>query len=1394
MTDKVLLARLRPAVDRLRRFRMLAGFAAGWALAAVIAAALLRMNPVSSEWYASIRFWVLPCGLLLGILGGCIGRLCRPRARAVAAHIERMNPDLDGRLSTALEQAPDENGRFHFLQDHLFTETIHHSTQQDWSKIVSPRRMGWTRAAEIGALAAFVGIWFLLPQPLTTTAAMAAAGGAESKETVTVTPGDTELEKGSTLVLLARFNGTVPGSADVVIGDTAASEQRLPLKRNLNDPVFGGTVPDVAQSFTYRVVWENGESQRYKVQVFEFPKLERSDVTLTYPEYTKLPVKRIEDMRHTSAVEGTRIDLDLTLNKPVVSAVLEPKKAKNAKEDANAPPALKLEAPADKAVATLRGFVPPKSVRYELVLTDADGRRSRQAVPFSFDVLPNKIPEMKLTAPKGDQKPSALQELLFTGTVWDDFGVVASGLEVTTPGGETVTLDFGKDITGRETRAFQQLLRFEEMNAVPDQLFAWHVWTDDIGPDGKVRRTRGDLFYGEIRPFEEVFRQGDGAESGQQQSQEQQQNGQQQGGGPATKLAELQKQIINATWKLQRQTSGKIPDKIADDIKTVHDSQEDAEAQAEEAAGEAAETPQAVANWQVVVQQMKEAIQRLETAAVTPPEISKALAPEQAAYQALLKLRAHEYDVTRSNRRQQQQRQQGGQQQNGGTQRQQEQLDQLDLAKEENRYETQREAQAQQSAERREQMQVMNRLKELAQRQQDVNEKLKELQTALNEAKTEKEKEEVQRQLKRLEEEQRRMLADADELSQRMEQRQNQSEAGEQQQKLDEARQNMEQAAEATSRGETGEALASGSRAQEQMQEMREELRKQSAGAFSEELRQMRAEARDIARKQEEIAQQMKKDQPAKTETADSKAEPKADPAAPKPEPGRREAPSLGGGDKEEGLVKALDQQQERTNDLVKRATELSEQAEPSEPLLSRQIYETARQFSQDDAGAVKQTQQEMLKEGRLTESQFDEMKRLQETEQAGKTLRLASRMLQRNQQEDAARTGERARQDLDRLRQGVERAAESVLGDDTAAIRLAESQLQAAADAVQKEIEQQQKQDGEASPNGQQPRQGQRENNSQANAGTPREGQPQQGSQPGQNEGRQPNEQQPGQERNQVAQNGERPQDGQAQRNGRGQQQPGQNQEPQQGQRQGRGQGQQPGEQQPRENGELAQEQNQNQSQEQNQNQEQNSQPQEGQGQGGGRGRQPGEVAQEQNREQSGQPQEGQPGAQPGQESPSDQDRDGARTAQNRRGPRELASNNGGGGGGGPQEDYETRRFNGNRPVAPLTGEGFTNWSDSLREAEEMIDQADLRNGIASARERARLMRQEMKRDLKKPDWAVVELQILKPLVEVRQRLREELARRDSDKALVPVDRDPVPAQFSENVRRYYEQLGRDK
>ena len=131
----------------------------------------------------------------------------------------------------------------------------------------------------------------------------------------------------------------------------------------------------------------------------------------------------------------------------------------------------------------------------------------------------------------------------------------------------------------------------------------------------------------------------------------------------------------------------------------------------------------------------------------------------------------------------------------------------------------------------------------------------------------------------------------------------------------------------------------------------------------------------------------------------------------------------------------------------------------------------------------------------------------------------------------------------------------------------------------------------------------------------------------------------------------------------------------------------------------------------------------------------------------------------------------------------------------GGSWRDFD-RLLNTDSPwqAWPITGDGYGSWSDRLRDVEEMIDSSDLRNRVAAARERARLLRQEFKRDLKKPDWAIVRLQVMQPLAEVRDRIADELARRESSDALVPIDRDPVPNRYSELVRRYYEGLGKEQ
>lgn len=100
--------------------------------------------------------------------------------------------------------------------------------------------------------------------------------------------------------------------------------------------------------------------------------------------------------------------------------------------------------------------------------------------------------------------------------------------------------------------------------------------------------------------------------------------------------------------------------------------------------------------------------------------------------------------------------------------------------------------------------------------------------------------------------------------------------------------------------------------------------------------------------------------------------------------------------------------------------------------------------------------------------------------------------------------------------------------------------------------------------------------------------------------------------------------------------------------------------------------------------------------------------------------------------------------------------------------------------------------WSDELRTVEEMLDDPDLRAEAARIREVAKGMRAEFKRHSVDPKWEMVRSQVRAPLAQLRDRVSEELARREKKDTLVPIDRDPVPTKFAEQVRKYYENLGR--
>jgi hypothetical protein len=740
----------------------------------------------------------------------------------------------------------------------------------------------------------------------------------------------------------------------------------------------------------------------------------------------------------------------------------------------------------------------------------------------------------------------------------------------------------------------------------------------------------------------------------------------------------------------------------AEDAKVVRDSQEHA-IELAQALAEKAQDPKSAAAIEAAIKEMERAVALLEAAKDSPEKLGAALAAEQAAYASLLKLAAREFNVSR-------QKGQKSGQKSASQQSRQRQLDQLDLKMSENKYEQQRLAQEQKQApEQREQLQVLNRLQELARRQQDLNERLKELQTALKEAKTEQEKEDIRRRLKRLQEEQQQMLADVDELRQRMEREENQARMQQERQQLEQTRQDVQRAAEAMERGNVQQALASGTRAQQELQQMRDEMRKRTSNQFAEEMRQMRMEARDLAQTQEEIGKALD------PSTDNNRRKTLTEPTG-KPD-----------------LVKQLGGQKQHLTNLVERAKELSERAEQAEPLLHKQLYDTVRKNASADASNIRGMTEELLQRGKMLRPVYDLLERNKNAE-PGSGLDITAELLKNSFLPEARNLEERSRRSIDEFKKGVERAAESVLGEEAEALRMARMEIEALAEAVRRELAQGDPQSIEALTNRLAQAAGDAERDASKQDASGKQGQP--GKQAGD-----PSAQQ------QQAQSGKQP--GQKQGEGR---QPGKPGEPSaQGEQSGKQGGQQ----------------------------QAGDQSQQGQKQGG---QQPGQQQGEGNQagKQGGQQQAGQP-------QPGSRDQAG--------GPQRGGASDRGGRGA-----YRNDVFNdflndtGAWRGGPIRGEDFVRWSDRLRDVEEMIELPDLRLDVTRIRDAARQLRQESRKEPEKPQWAEIRTRIVSPLAEVSKKLGDELAKRDSKEALVPIDRDPVPGKFGELVRRYYQELGKSQ
>ncbi len=1189
MADPLLVEKLAPIAESHDRSRLRSLQARVWCGAALAGLALLVLHHTDmaeQPWWS----WILLAGLALGTNLLLRRRQRRTEVLQIARRVEAHHPELHQLLLTAVEVEPDRRtGQLGYLQKRVIREALDQDRRRPWNQRDNERYF-FAQSFHLFAQLAFAAVALGL---LLSSRPWSPDGASRSSYRVLVEPGNAEMERGSSLVVTATFREEeAPAEATLVLLPSAQAPRRIPLSRNLADPVFGTSLLSVDSDTLYSIEFGEESSEQYRLSVFDFPDLEQANAVVEPPGYTGLPDREIADTRRITAPEGSLLTCQLVLNKADIRGTLTREDGTEVPlhRDESSPSALEFS-------ATLE-----EDLSYRLDLVDSEGRRNKSPIELTVKVVGNRTPEMRLTSPYEDSRFSPIEEVAFEGEISDDYGLVDYGLAYSIGSEEPVLLRTGSGSEAGQKVLVDHLLELENHDTPPKTLISYYLWADDLGPDGEFRRSYSDMFLAQIRPFEEIYTEGQG------------------GGGMSEepelmKLARIQKEIIDATWNIQRRETGRTPTAaFLEDVGVVEESQTTVRSRLEIEAGRiSGEQAQEIV--QQALDDMESARERLEAAAgeASPPILGEALPHARNAYQRLLQLMPDNYQVSRD-----------GSASSSGRSNRSQQLDQLELSDDSDLYETQSQAETRPDEEAEEQMQILNRLKELARRQQDLNQRLQELQTALEEARNDQEREEIEHQLKRLREEQRQMVEDMDELRQRMS-GQDASSNPQDLSQLDQIREQAQEAGESLDQGEISQSLASGTRAEQGLEELRDDYQRENSRRFSQEMRDLRQRAQELSERQDSIQEDLRTAAEDERKTLDI-------------------PPEI------ERAMENAQLQQEELDGILGEVRSISEEAEDVEPILSRQLHEAYRSTDPD---------------------------------QVDQQLEIARQLARFNQIEQAQLHEDQAHQAIDELSDRIDRAAESILGDGIESLRQAELTLDELLEDVRQEIAQNMREPGQQS-------------------GSAQPGEDSSGQQ-GQT-GEQPSN--PGSPGNTPAQSG-------GGRQGTSQAQGGQSQ-------------------------------------------------QEGNSGQGGRGAPQGQDS---------------PGGRQGGPGGTPAGQDGQAPGQGR--SWNLASAGGSGGSGG------------NARRGPLTGDQFRDFSDRLRGVEEMIDVPELQNEVSTVRDRSRAVRIDYSRNGKEPQWDLVQMEIEAPLAEILQQVREELARRIDRDAVVPIDRDPVPRQYSELVRRYYESLG---
>ncbi len=489
----------------------------------------------------------------------------RPDDRLVARYIEERGArapggaSLDDALVSAVDVADGRNwsGSAAFAQL-IVASAVRRLQAIDPALVIEPevlKKAGIEAAAGLLALAIVITLGMPSLRRAAETAWIAAFPDTVHVE---VFPGNARVVAGHPLRIATRVRGKsgaltgLPAVLSIADGD----EQRTVEMTRVGEE-FRFDFPSVERTFRYRVRAGTAASAQYTVSAVFAPQVRRIDVRYVYPSFSGLAPRDEEDGGDIYAPAGTRVRLRIHADRPIASGELA----------LGTTPKVALRAASEKVLEGELTLARDDS--YRVQLTDADGLRGSGDTEYFIRVLDDRPPDVRIIRPSRDQQITPLEEVAIEARADDDYGISAFDLVYAVSGGPERVVKFPR-VTGTDVqKTGSYLMPAEELGVQPGDVITYYARARDVGRGKRPTETKSDMFFLEVKPFGEEFTA----------AQSQAGAGAGAGGTQIEALIAAQKEIINATWNIERRSGG---GRSEADIKAIAQAQVELRAKVEQ--------------------------------------------------------------------------------------------------------------------------------------------------------------------------------------------------------------------------------------------------------------------------------------------------------------------------------------------------------------------------------------------------------------------------------------------------------------------------------------------------------------------------------------------------------------------------------------------------------------------------------------------------------------------------------------------------------------------------------------------------------------------------------------------------------------------------------------------